>query len=486
MENYFGAVQFVSTVFQRALAALYIIAFLVVLEQFPALLGEKGLLPVPEYIRQVPFAQAPSIFHFGYSDRFLTVVAWVGILLAFSVLTGLTEKGPWWGPLTVWLILWALYLSIVNVGQTFYAFGWESMLVEAGFFAAFLGCSRTAAVIIPVLILRWMLFRIEFGAGLIKLRGDQCWRDLTCLFYHYETQPMPNPLSWYFHHFPKYVHSIGVVFSHFVQVIVPFGLFAAQPVAAIAGGLIIFHQMLLIISGNYSWLNWLTVILGLTAFSDAILLRMLPVSLASVTGRYSFNDVLMYVLAAVVLILSIPPAMNFFSRQQLMNFNYNPLCLVNSYGAFGSVTQKRYEIIIEGTQDRSVTPQTRWVAYEFKAKPGDVRRMPPQFAPYHLRLDWLMWFLPFSVDVHEDGIAMYGYERWFLRFVEKLLQADPPTLKLLAGDPFQGQKPRFVRARYYLYQFTDADERKKTGAWWKRRFIDEYLPPVTLKDLRSI
>jgi hypothetical protein len=169
-----------------------------------------------------------------------------------------------------------------------------------------------------------------------------------------------------------------------------------------------------------------------------------------------------------------------------MNFNYNPLCLVNSYGAFGSVTQKRYEIIIEGTQDRSVTPQTRWVAYEFKAKPGDVRRMPPQFAPYHLRLDWLMWFLPFSVDVHEDGIAMYGYERWFLRFVEKLLQADPPTLKLLAGDPFQGQKPRFVRARYYLYQFTDADERKKTGAWWKRRFIDEYLPPVTLKDLRSI
>src|SRR5687768_18559289 len=88
---------------------------------------------------------------------------------------------------------------------------------------------------IVILILRWMLFRVELGAGLIKLRHDRCWRDLTCLYYHYETQPLPNPLSRIFHRFPKPLHRLSVAFSHFVQVIVPFGVFAPQPIASIAG-----------------------------------------------------------------------------------------------------------------------------------------------------------------------------------------------------------------------------------------------------------
>ena len=133
----------------------------------------------------------------------------------------------------VWLLLWVLYLSIVNVGQTFYAFGWESMLLEAGFFAAFMGPSGMEPSLVPVLALRWMLFRTELGAGLIKLRHDACWRQLTCLDYHYETQPLPNPLSAYFHRLPKAMHRFSVLFSHFVQLVVPFGLFAPQPVAAV-------------------------------------------------------------------------------------------------------------------------------------------------------------------------------------------------------------------------------------------------------------
>src|SRR5437588_6206803 len=277
MAAYFGDVWLVRLLFQRALAAIYLIAFIVVLRQFKPLLGERGLLPAPHFLERVNFHDAPSLFCWRYSDRLLDAVAWVGLLRSAAALLGLSEMGPIWLSLTTWLILWFLYLSIVNIGQKFYGFGWESMLLEAGFFTAFMGPVRTRSSVIPVLILRWMLFRTEFGAGLIKLRHDRCWRELTCLFFHYETQPLPNPLSWYFHRLPQHMHKFSVLFSHFVQLIIPFGLFAPQPFTSIAGGLIILHQLLLIVSGNYSWLNWLTVVLGVTAFSDSVLAGALPI-----------------------------------------------------------------------------------------------------------------------------------------------------------------------------------------------------------------
>lgn len=486
METYFGDFQLGRLIFQRSLAGLYLAAFIVALNQFPALLGERGFLPASEFIRNVPFRSAPSLFYLSYSDRIFTMTAWFGIVLSSIVLVGLSEKGPWWISASAWLTLWVLYLSIVNVGQIFYSFGWESMLLEAGFFAAFLGSSRMMPSVIPVLILRWMLFRVELGSGLIKLRGDECWRNLSCLFYHYETQPIPNPLSWYFHHVPKSVHMSGAFFSHFVQLIAPFGLFAPQAVAAVAGGLIIFHQLLLIVSGNYSWLNWLTVVLAVVAFSDSILKKILPLDFPNAGARPPVYNQILYGLLVMTLFLSIQPALNFFSRRQLMNYSYNPVHLVNVYGAFGTVTKERYEIVLEGTEDAVLSPATKWKEYEFKGKPGDVKRPPPQIAPYHLRLDWLMWFLPFRVQVTESGIFNAGYELWFLRFAERLLEGDRKTLGLLRANPFSGRPPQFVRALFYRYQFTDAEEQRKTGAWWKRTFVDEYLPPVTLSRLKSI
>src|SRR5215471_15879455 len=229
MQWYFGEIQLVRLLVQRGLAAIYIIAFLVVLNQFKPLLGQNGLLPVPAFLNRVRLRDAPSIFHWRYSDRLADGVAWTGIILSALAGLGISESGPTWMSMAVWLVLWFLYLSVVNVGQTFYAFGWESMLVEAGFFASFLGSSRVDPSVIPVLILRWMLFRTESGAGLIKLRHDRCWRDLTCLFWHYETQPLPNGLSWWFHRIPKPVHRFSAGYSHFVQVAAPFFLFAPQP-----------------------------------------------------------------------------------------------------------------------------------------------------------------------------------------------------------------------------------------------------------------
>jgi hypothetical protein len=486
MHAYWGDDQLVRLLVQRALAAVYLVAFLAVLNQFKPLLGANGLLPVLAFLKRVRFRSAPSIFHWRYSDGLLDIVAWTGIALSALAVLGISESGPTWLSMVVWLVLWVLYLSVVNVGQTFFAFGWESMLVEAGFFASFMGPSRIQPSVIPVLILRWMLFRTEFGAGLIKLRHDRCWRDLTCLFYHYETQPLPNALSWYFHYLPKIMHRAGVLGSHFVQLIAPFVLFAPQPYASMAGALIIFHQLWLIISGNYSWLNWLTVVLGITAFDDAVLRGVFPVVLPAPTPRGEPYDVMLVVLAFGTIVLSIQPVMNLFSRNQIMNTSYNPLHLVNTYGAFGSVTKLRYEIIIEGTDDQTLTDSTVWHEYEFKGKPGNPLRRPPQVAPYHLRLDWLVWFLPFSVTVHSRRIWMPGHELWFIRFIERLLENDRATLSLLKSNPFENRRPLYVRALFYRYRYSTPEERRRTGAWWTRHLIDSYLPPVSLSNLKSI
>jgi hypothetical protein len=458
-------------VFERALGVIYLVAFLVAANQFRPLLGERGLLPVPRFVRMVRFRDAPSLFQFRYSDRLLVVVAWTGLVLAASVVVGLPQAAPLWASMLVWLALWALYLSIVNVGQTFYSFGWESLLCEVGALAVFVGDARTAPPVLVVFLMRWLLFRLEFGAGLIKLRGDQCWRDLTCLHYHHETQPMPNPLSWFFHHLPGRAHKAEVLANHFAQLVVPFFLFAPQPVASVAGGIIVLTQTWLILSGNFSWLNFITIVLAIFAFSDSTLGYVLPFDQPELAATPTWFEGFVIALTVLVALLSYWPVRNLLSRRQLMNFSFNRLHFVGSYGAFGHITKTRYEIIVEGTDDPAPTAATRWQEYEFKGKPGDPKRIPPQVAPYHLRLDWLMWFA-----------AMGPPERypWIVELVARLLQGDRPTLKLLRRNPFEERPPALVRARLFRYRFTTPAERRDTGAWWVRTPMGQYLPPLAL------
>lgn len=460
-------------VFQRGLAVLYLVAFASAALQFRALIGERGMLPVPRYLAYVPARRIPTLFRWHYSDRFFAGCAWGGALLAAAVAAGAADAVPLCAAMLMWLVLWGLYLSIVNVGQTWYAFGWESLLLETGFLAVFLGNARTDPPVLVLFLLRWLLFRVEFGAGLIKIRGDRCWRDLTCLYYHHETQPMPGPLSWFFHRLPRPLHRVETAANHVAQLVVPFGLFAPQPVASVAAGLVIVTQLWLVASGNFAWLNWITIVLAFAAVDgDAM------ADLFSVTGPSPapsapvWYEVLVVAVTVLVAALSWWPVRNLLSRGQRMNMSFNAYHLVNTYGAFGSVNRSRYEVVVEGTADTVLGPETEWREYGFKGKPGDPRRLPRQFAPWHLRLDWLMWFAGISPAYARD---------WFGPFVERLLENDRDTLRLLRHNPFPDAPPAHVRARLYLYRFTTWRELRTTGAWWHRELVREFLPPAALR-----
>jgi hypothetical protein len=460
-------------IFERGLAVTYVLAFAAVLNQFRPLLGEHGLLPVPRFVAQVPFARSPSLFHWRYSDRLVVVVGWVGVAVAGLLLLELPQRAGAPLAMACWALLWALYLSVVNVGQRFYSFGWESLLLEVGFLAIFLGGSDAGPPVIVLWLLRWLLFRLELGAGLIKMRGDPCWRQLTCLEHHHETQPMPGPLSAWFHHLPKRLHRVEVLANHFAQLVVPWFLFAPEPLSTIAAVVIVVTQGYLVISGNFAWLNFLTIVLGLSVIDGSVLADVLPVDPpADLAGTPGWQTGLTVGLAVVVALLSQRIVVNMLSPQQRMNASFDPLHLVNTYGAFGSVTKVRREVVIEGTLDPDPGPDAAWREYEVRGKPGDPHRRPPQVGPYHLRLGWLLWFVALAPG--------YG-EGWLRPLTQRLLEADGPTLRLFTHDPFDGERPKCVRLRLFQYRFRTREERRASGEWWQREAVAILLGPVTLE-----
>ena len=469
--------------FLRGLGLIYVVAFLSLARQWRPLLGSDGLLPASAFLGRVQqelgslssgFWRLPSVFWFASSDPVLGACAWLGVALSVSLVLG-------WANVPILAALWLLYLSFVHIGQIFYGYGWESLLCETGFLAIFLAPTFSPKPFVghvpwPVLLLlRWLTFRVMFGAGLIKLRGDSCWTDLTCLNFHYETQPLPNPLSAAFHHLPALVHRFGVLFNHFVELVVPFGVFGPKRVRRVAGALIIVFQLCLILSGNLSFLNWLTILITLACFDDALFERLLP-------QRRRIGDavpsepvsrarrIVLGLLLTLIACLSLDPILNLLSPRQRMNAAFDPFGLVNTYGAFGSVTRERNEIVLEGTSAVSLDASTRWVAFELPCKPGDPARRPCVAAPYQYKLDWQMWFAAFSTANREP---------WLLHLVAKLLRGDPVVDTLFAVQPFRGHPPHYVRALFYRYRFAGPEER---GVYWHRQLLGEYLRPLSLDD----
>ena len=474
----------------RLLGFVYLFAFLSAALQALPLFGSDGLTPAAGWMRYVAgalgsrfagFVRFPSLFWLGAPDGALVALAWLGVGLSLLLLAGLANA-------ILLGALWVLYMSYVHVGQEWYAYGWEIQLLETGFLAIFL-CPLLDARPFPrrpppravLWLFSWLIFRIMLGAGLIKLRGDSCWQDLTCLDYHYLTQPIPNPLSPWFHFHPPLVHKLEVLYNHLVELGSCWLALAPDRWrrVRITGGLaMLAFQLSLIASGNLSFLNYLTIVPVLACFDDAFLGRFLPrrwkaaavraaeTATPSRLGRYAATA-----LVALVAVLSIPVVVNLASPDQAMNTSFDSLDLVNTYGAFGTVGRERDEIVFEGTRDAVPGDSARWLAYEFPAKPGDPMRRPAVVAPYQPRLDWSIWFAAMSTPDQYP---------WTLHFIWKLLHSDRGMLSLLANDPFPGSPPRWIRASYYRYEFARPGE----PGWWRRTRLGAWLPPLSAEDVR--
>ena len=462
---------FARFLFYRGLFLTYFIAFLVSWRQFPPLCGEEGILPFTRIIDKRSFWESPSLFHYWPSDGAVRIVCLVGMVVSAAGFFGL----EWLGPYVVGgalFVLWGLYLSLVNVGGLFYGYGWESLLCETGALSIFLGGAHQPVSIVVLFLFGWLLFRVMFGAGMIKIRGDQCWRDLTCMDHHYETQPMPNPMSWFTHHLPGWWHKLEVLGNHFTELLVPFLYFLPQPVSGIGGVCTITFMGWLMITGNFSWLNFLTGVLALLLLPDSFFTMVgLDVPVSSLIGVSLPMQVLILLFALLVLTLSYYPAKNLISSNQLMNAGFDPFNLVNTYGAFGTITRTRFELVVEGRDEEG-----NWREYEFKGKPTDPERRPPQWAPYHLRLDWQLWF----------AAMPQRRSYWLQGLVEKLEENDPSFMCLLHNNPFEGTDgPETVRIRRFVYEFTDVEEWNETGRWWNRTFYQNVITPQDNLNMRS-
>ncbi|XP_006873988.1 PREDICTED: lipase maturation factor 1 [Chrysochloris asiatica] len=498
----------------RALAFVYFVAFLVAFQQNKQLIGDQGLLPSRLYLKSIQqhfkgrigwetLSAAPTLLWFldwSNMDASLDCLAVAGLgISSFVLVAGCAN-------MVLMTALWVLYMSLVNVGQIWYAFGWESQLLETGFLGIFLcpvwTLSRlprhTPTSHIVIWGFRWLIFRIMLGAGLIKIRGDRCWWELTCMDYHYETQPVPSPTAYYLHRSPWWIHRTETLGNHLVELLVPFFLPLGRRLCLLHGALQILFQVLIILSGNLSFLNWLTIVPSLACFDDAALGFLFPsgpgglrhgvLQLQKEEARGAWppqtrgrvlRRAVHLSLAALIGCLSVPVVLNLLSSQQVMNVSFNPLRIVNTYGAFGSITKERTEVILQGTASPNASaPEAVWLDYEFKCKPGDPRRRPCLISPYHHRLDWLMWFAAFQT---------YEQHEWIIHLAGKLLTNDAGALSLLAHNPFAGRMPpRWVRAEHYRYKFSrPGGQHAAVGAWWVRKRIGPYFPPLSLRDLRD-
>jgi Lipase maturation factor len=472
----------------RLLGLIYAVAFLVAINQILPLIGSDGLTPVGIYLKRVStwlgsntagFVRLPSVFWISHSDTALLTVAWIGFVLSLIVLAGYANA-------IMLAVLWFLYMSFVHVGQEWYSYGWEIMLIETGFLSIFLCPLRDMRPFpkqeppfLIIILFRWLIFRIMFGAGLIKLRGDEMWRDATALYYHFETQPIPGPLSRWFHFLPHGVLKIGVWFNWIAEIAAPLFAFGPRLARHIAGIVMILFQLDLIITGNLSFLNWLTIVPALACLDDGFWSKILPKQLVrkaeaaaviSEAASKSHQRTIWFV-TAVIVILSVQPIGNMLSSGQIMNTSFDPLDLVNTYGAFGAVGKERLNVVFEGTADNDSTDNAHWEPYIYKGLPVELNKRPPQIAPYQLRLDWQMWFASMSAPDEYP---------WTFNLIWKLLHNDKNALSLFARNPFPDKPPKYIRAIWYRYRF--AKHGNPQGLWWTRERVGLWIEPRSVND----
>jgi len=492
----------VRRLFLGGLGAIYLAGFLSLWGQIGGLIGEDGILPAVDLMSQARSALdvsgtgidryrlLPTLCWLGTSDGFLRFQCAAGALLAVLLMAGI------W-PRACLALLWVLYLSLTTVGRDFLSFQWDNLLLEAGLLAIFFAPaqlvprpSREKPAPQTVLwLLRLLLFKLMFMSGVVKLAsGSEVWRNLTALAYHYETQPLPTWIGWYAQQLPMWFQKVSCGAMFVVELLVPFLIFAPRCVRMAGGFAVALLQVCILLTGNYTFFNWLTLVLCLLLWDDFALTWLLPRKL---TSLYANRAALLPVprghprrcravgvaalavvvagISAVQILAALGARASWLRPVVRVDRWLGPFRSINSYGLFAVMTTERREIIVQGSQDGR-----EWKDYEFPYKPGDLRRRPAFVAPYQPRLDWQMWFA---------ALGDYRQNPWFVSFCVRLLQGSPAVLGMLAKDPFPNHPPQYVRALVYEYHFTTREERRRTGAWWTRELKGEYLPPISLEML---
>jgi len=479
--------------FLRALGLIYLIAFVSLWIQIDGLIGRNGVSPFGEFLPAAQqqlgsraFSTLPTLCWFNSSDAFLHFLCGGGVFLSLLLIVGIA-------PIISVIGLFVFYLSLTIAGQTFLSFQWDILLLETGFLAIFLApwglwpqrgreppVSRVA-----LFLLKFLLFKLLLMSGVVKLTsGDDCWWNLTALDYHYWSQPLPTIFAWWADQHPEWFKHFSVAFCLIVEIIVPFFIWAPRRLRLLAAGLVIFLQIAIAITGNYCFFNLLTIALCLLLIDDVVaapLSRGARSSDAERTAidRHGYKLSILAPIAVLIVTLPLNLWLIFSAFKPrapwpgALAFAYGyvePFRIVNGYGLFRVMTKERREIVIEGSADGM-----DWLPYEFKWKPGDVKRAPGWCAPHQPRLDWQMWFAALETPQQNP---------WFLRLLEELLRGSPPVIGLLERNPFPDKPPRYMRAMFYDYRFTTAEEHRQTGAWWKRREPREYVPTVSLEQYR--
>jgi len=477
--------------FLRVLGLIYLIAFVSLWVQVNGLIGANGISPVSQFLPAVyeqlgrqAYSLLPTLSWFNYSNAFLHFLCGGGVAFSLLLVLGIA-------PAICLTALFVFYLSLTIAGQTFLSFQWDILLLETGFLSIFLAPwqlwqkrgQETPVSRAALFLLKLLLFKLMVMSGVVKLTsGDDCWWNLTALDYHYWSQPLPTMFGWWADQSPEWFKHFSVAFCLVVEIIVPFFIWAPRRPRLIAAGLMIFLQVVIAITGNYCFFNLLTIALCLLLIDDAVWRGkgIRDNALGAPGGRALPSRLSIYGAIAVIVITLPINAWLIFSAfrpdaqcPRRLAFAYEhlePFRIVNGYGLFRVMTKDRREIVIEGSADG-----IDWLPYEFKWKPGNLKRAPGWCAPHQPRLDWQMWFA---------ALGTAQQNPWFVRLVICLLEGKRDVARLFVHDPFPNQPPRYVRAILYRYRFTTAKEHRQTGAWWKRQELGEYLPTTSLQGIR--
>lgn len=460
---------FIAEWFPRLLGLIYFFTFGALSLQILGLIGERGILPLTPFLNRIRtfypnswLLTVPTIFWLNSSNKALMFVSTAGSLLSLALLAGIT-------PPLLLVLLYFLYLSIVSAGQEFLSFGWEGFLLEITA-NAFLISLTVVPTPLAWVSLNFLLFRFHLQAGAVKLQSrDPNWKNQSAIAFHYLTQPLPNTIAWFMHKLPLRFHQVSCGIMFFCELIAPFGIFFDESIRLFTFAALFGLQFFIWATGNLSFLNHLTAIFCLILIPNGTF-EFLGFSLPEITSTPLWLEISISLAASLLLALQIIRLTHHFFPTPLFRKILQPLDpfhLINRYGLFAVMTTKRYEIVIEGSSDG-----TEWKEYSFFHKPSEITGRPRRISPYQPRLDWQMWFLPFS---------SFGSERWFTNFLGHLLQGTPDVLKLLKHNPFPDTPPRFIRALAYDYEFSSLQELKSQNIWWRRSLKGIYAPSISLK-----